>query len=233
MNPLRRRALILGFLSATSLPAVALAHHPQDFQKYLFEREQYFQLKGEPAPAFALQDVDEKATTLEELRGKAVVLYFIYAGCTDICPIHSAKIADVQEAVNATPMRDHVEFIAITTDPAADTPDILRGHGEAQGLDLSNWTFLTSGPERPEDTTRKLAEQFGHQFRVTSDGYQVHGIVTYVIDRNGTWSANFHGLGFETTNLVLYLNALVNDHHVHAEPIPTNQWSRLRALLRF
>jgi hypothetical protein len=44
-----------------------------------------------------------------------------------------------------------------------------------------------------------------------NDGYQVHGVVTHVIDREGRWQANFHGLKFEPTNLVLYINALVND----------------------
>jgi protein SCO1/2 len=32
-----------------------------------------------------------------------------------------------------------------------------------------------------------------------------------VIDRGGRWAANFHGLRFESVNLVLYINGLINN----------------------
>lgn len=78
------------------------------------------------------------------------------------------------------------------------------------GLDPTNWMFLTSGAERPA-ATRALAEQYGHKFAKTEDGYQTHGIVTHVIDQEGRLRANFHGLKFDPTNLVVYVNALVNE----------------------
>ena len=45
------------------------------------------------------------------------------------------------------------------------------------------------------------------------DGLQVHNVVTHVIDKNGRWAANFHGLKFEPLNLVLYINGLINNGH--------------------
>lgn len=231
MNPLRR-TLVLALLSAAALPALASAHSLEELQQDLYEREQYFQPKGEPAPSFALQDADGTPVELADLQGKVIVLYFIYAGCPDVCPLHSAKISEVQEAVNAAGMKDRVQFAAVTTDPAGDTPEMMIGHGETHGLDPENWMFLTSGPDQPEDTTRKLAEQFGHSFTVTDGGYQVHGIVTHVIDPTGTWAANFHGLGFDPTNLVLYVNALINDQHGHSDAGSANRWDRFKALFR-
>jgi protein SCO1/2 len=88
--------------------------------------------------------------------------------------------------------------------------------------------FLTSKPDQPEDTTRKLAEAFGHRFDKTEDGYQTHGIVTHVIDKEGRWRANFHGLKFEPSNLVIFANALVNDFDKHPQPTPS-LWERLKA----
>lgn len=231
MNPLRR-ALALALLSAAAVPVIASAHSLEELQQDLYERERYFQPKDEPAPSFVLQDADGDPVELADLQGKVVVLYFIYAGCPDICPLHSARIAEVQEAVNATPMKDRVQFVAVTTDPVGDTPAVLSAHSEAHGLDRQNWVFLTSGPDQPEDTTRKLAEEFGHSFSVTNDDYQVHGIVTHVIDPAGVWAANFHGLGFDPTNFVIYVNALVNDHQSHGEAAPAGPWGRLRALFR-
>jgi len=132
--------------------------------------------------------------------------------------------------VNQTPMRELVQFVTITTDPKHDTPEVMRDYGPAHRLDPANWTFLTSGPERPEDTTRKLAERFGHTFSETEDGYQVHGVVTHVIDREGRWQANFHGLEFEPTNLVLYINALTHEHGKEGHP-EESWWDRIRNLL--
>jgi protein SCO1 len=112
--------------------------------------------------------------------------------------------------------------------PEHDTPEVMREYGPAHGLDPVNWMFLTSGPDRPGDTTRKLAERFGHTFTEAEDGYQVHGVVTHVIDREGQWQANFHGLKFKPTNLVVYVNALVNDAgrpHAHE---PQSFWEAIR-----
>ena len=130
-----------------------------------------------------------------------------------MCPLHAEKLAQIQEMVNGTPMKHQVQFISITTDPVNDTPDVLRQYGPAHGLDSSNWAFLTTKPDQAEDATRQLAEAFGHKFMKTEDGYQIHGIVTHVIDEQGRWRANFHGLRFNPTSMVVFINALTNDHH--------------------
>jgi protein SCO1 len=105
-------------------------------------------------------------------------------------------------------------------------------YGEAHGLDLANWSFLTSGPDRPEDTTRKLAEAYGHGFTVTPDEYQIHSVVTHVIDRNGRWVANFHGLKFDPTSLVVFINALANEIAAHGEADEQSVWETIRSLFR-
>ena len=69
-----------------------------------------------------------------------------------------------------TPMKDEVAFVTITTDPARDTAEVLREYGDLHGLDPVNWMILTSGPDEPEDTTRRLAEEFGLKFTQTDDG---------------------------------------------------------------
>ena len=193
-------------------------------------KEKYFQIKNQPAPEFVLQDADGKPVSLTGLRGKIVVLNFIYAGCPDVCPLHAERIAEIQTMINATPMRDQVEFVSITTDPKRDTAEILRAYGDAHGLDPVNWTFLTSGLDQPEDATRKLAEQFGHAFTPTDDGEQMHSVVTHVIDREGLLRANFHGLQFAPVNLVLFVNGLVNANAPHQEPPAPSVWDRIWSL---
>jgi protein SCO1/2 len=215
---------------AVILMSAAWAHSLKDLETMLGDREKYFQALDKPAPEFALQDANGKPVSLSELRGKVIVLHFIYAGCPDICPLHADKIAEVQAMINQTPMKEQVRFVTVTTDPTNDGPDMLRAYGTLHGLDPANWVFLTKREDQPEDATRKLAEQFGHKFTKMEDGYQVHGIVTHIIDREGRWRANFHGLRFEPTNLVVFVNALVNDIHKPHQERERGLWERLKRL---
>ncbi len=213
------------------LASTGSAHSVKDVESLLGSREQYFQAIEKDTPDFSLQDADGRAIDLAGFRGKVVVLHFIYAGCPDACPLHAERLAEVQEMVNQTPMKDQAQFISITTDPTNDTPDVLRDYGGQHGLDPSNWVFLTKKADQPEDVTRQLAESFGHKFMKTEDGYQIHGIVTHIIDKEGRWRANFHGLRFQPTNMVVFVNALVNDYHHDGEAKEAGIWSKVRRWL--
>ena len=220
-------ALVLVFALIAS--PTASAHSVKDLESMLGDKEMYFQPVDKEAPGFTLSTADGEAVRLADLRGKVVVLHFIYASCPDVCPLHAEKIAKVQEMVNQTPMKHLVRFVTITTDPVNDTTEVMRGYGPAHGLDPVSWMFLTTTPEQPEDATRQLARSYGHKFTKTEDDYQVHGVVTHVIDKQGRWRGNFHGLKFEPTNLVMFINALVNDvaaPHGHGEQ---SWWDRLRS----
>lgn len=197
-------------LIVTIAPA-ARAHSLDEVDAMLGDKEKYFQAIDKPAPDFRLQAADGRVVQLADLRGKVLVLHFIYMSCSDVCPLHTERLADIQAMVNDTPMKDRVRFVTITTDPSKDTPEMLRDYAAARGIDTANWLFLTTTPDQPEDTTRKLAEAFGHKFSKTDDGLQMHGIVTHAIDKGGRWKANFHGLNFDPVNVVTFVNALTND----------------------
>ncbi|MGE0253528.1 MAG: SCO family protein [Alphaproteobacteria bacterium] len=223
---------IFGVFVAAAVNVPAAAHSVGELQDMLGSREQYFQALDATTPDFDLLNAAGGRVALGDLRGQVVVLFFIYTHCPDVCPLHADRIALVQEKVNRTPMREAVRFVAITTDPLRDTPDVLSAYGEDHGFDPANWLFLTVRPGEAEDATRRLAEQFGHRFDRSADGsYQTHGIVTHIIDKYGRWRANFHGLRFEPTNMVLFLNALVNDSHTDAGT-RGSIWNRFRDLFR-
>lgn len=216
-----------------SLSVTASAHSLKDLESILGSREKYFQSVDKMAPDFALEDADGKLVQLSDLHGKVVVLHFIYARCPDVCPLHADRIAEIQSMVNQTPMKAQVQFVTITTDPKNDTPDILRVYGEQHRLDPANWVFLTTRAEQPEDATRKLAEQFGHKFLKEEGGYQVHSLVTHVIDKEGNWRSNFHGLRFQPTNLIVFINALANDAQKAHGHERQGTWDRIKKRLGF
>lgn len=206
------------------------AHSLEETQSMIGQEERYFQPIDKPAPGFTLRTADGRVVRMDDFRDKVVVLHFIYTSCPDVCPLHAERIAEIQSMVNHTPMKERVQFITITTDPTRDTPDVMREYGKAHGLDSANWLFLTTMKDQPEDVTRRLAEAFGHKFTKEEDGYQMHGIVTHVIDREGRWRGNFHSLKFEPINMVVFVNALTNDVHPEPKDHDGGFWGWLKAL---
>ena len=202
------------------------AHSLADLSEEFVKDERYFQAVDKEAPAFTLQDARGHAVSLTDFKGKVVVLNFIYTHCPDFCPLHAEKVAQVQKMVNITPMKDRVQFISITTDPTNDFGKVLTTFGEDHGLDPANWVFLTAAQGSAEDSTRQLAAAYGVEFKGTPNGDQIHGVVTSVIREDGRLVARFHGLKFQSLNLVKFINALTNDHHPHVEP---SFWDRLKA----
>jgi protein SCO1/2 len=211
---------ILAFMVAAAIAPAASAHSLKDLDHELFSKEKFFQPVDIAAPGFSLKDADGRTFSLSDFHGKVVVLNFIYTNCPDACPLQAEKIAGIQKIINQTPMKDLVSFVTITTDPKRDYGQVLSDYGRAHGLDSANWVFLTAGPDQPEDATRKLARAYGLEFTPDSDGLETHGVVTHVIDQSGRMLARFHGLEFDSTNLILFVNALTNhlqDHHHDAD----------------
>lgn len=230
-----RLMFIPAFLVALSAAAPgAMAHDEghEDIDAFMGSEELYFQAIDEPAPPFELVDADGNAVSLSDFADRIVVLNFLFASCTDVCPLQSQVIADIQDKINVGPMKDMVQFITVTTDPEVDTPDVLGSYGDVHGLDPANWMFLTARPTDPDDTTRELANAYNNTFTPLDDGQQMHGVVTHVIDRDGRLAAKFHGLRFEPVNMVLYINGLINAPHEADEAADEGWWDSVTGLLQ-
>lgn len=204
------KTIAFATIAFAALVTPALSHSLDFVEQQLMEKEDYFQPVDSEVPDFALEDSAGSPVEMADLRGKVVILHFIYTNCGDFCPLHTELIATLQAMINLTPMRDRVTFVTITTDPFRDTATVLTEYGVAHGTDPSNWLFLTTRMRQPEDTTRLLAKAYGLEFTQTEDGEQMHGVVTHVIDQDGRLKARFHGLKFEPLSLVTFVNALVN-----------------------
>ncbi|MBI3157087.1 MAG: SCO family protein [Burkholderiales bacterium] len=73
---------------------------------------------------FALVDPDGRTRTLAEFRGRAVLLFFGFTQCPDVCPTTLARASEVMQRLGAD--ADRVQVIFITVDPERDTPELLR-----------------------------------------------------------------------------------------------------------
>ncbi len=72
---------------------------------------------------FALTDHNGKKRTLADFKGKAVVVFFGYTQCPDVCPTTMAEMASALKELG--PLASKVQVLFITLDPERDTPEVL------------------------------------------------------------------------------------------------------------
>jgi protein SCO1/2 len=88
------------------------------------------------------------------LKGKTVMINFMYAECERSCPRTTANLVSVQKALGQRVGRD-VFMYSITLRPEHDTPAELKRYAEAHGA-KPGWLFLTGKPADIELLRRKL-----------------------------------------------------------------------------
>jgi protein SCO1/2 len=139
-------------------------------------------------PDFVLINQDNRSFPSTQLRGKVVVLNFIFTTCTDVCPIFTANLAQLQRTLNSQ-HAENVFFISITTDPEVDSPKVLKSYAQRHNADLKNWAFLTGS----ETELSRVWKSFGIRVIRKARGLVQHTSLTTVIDRQGIRRFNHHG----------------------------------------
>ena len=157
-----------------------------------------------PAPAFTLTAQDERRLSLSDLRGKAVVLTFIYTACADTCPLLTAKMAALQGRLGVD-FAQRVFFVSITVDPERDTPAVLKGYGAAHGAKFEGWAFLTGTPAE----IREVAKGYGIYYKKTARGDVDHTFLTSVIDPRGFLRVQYMGVRFEPAELLTDVHSVL------------------------
>jgi len=126
-----------------------------------------------------LTDHTGKPRRLEDFRGKAVVLFFGFTQCPDVCPTTLAEVAAALKKLG--PDADRVQVLVVSVDPERDTPELLGKYVTA-----FDPRFL--GLRGDLAATQKAAKEFKVYFekRKTGDTYSIdHSGQSYVIDPRG------------------------------------------------
>ncbi len=157
----------------------------------------------DPAPDFALTDQNGNRLTLADLRGKLVVLDFVYTSCQGPCPMLTSAHVTLQRSLPPE-LRARTRFVSISLDPARDTPMTLRAYGLARGADLTGWSFLTG----PADTVAAIVAAYGVGSLRRPDGQIDHLVATFLIDGDGQIAQRYIGLEHEPEELLKALEGL-------------------------
>jgi protein SCO1/2 len=141
-SPYRWLVRILGvFIVAVLVYRFSMESHPPGQQVAPSQELR----KISVVPPFALTERSGRTITNRDLAGKIWVADFIYTTCPGPCPIITAGMVKIQDAVAGDPQ---VQLVSFTVDPETDTPAVLAQYADKFGADPNRWWFLT-GPEKP------------------------------------------------------------------------------------
>lgn len=98
-----------------------------------------------------------RVTTLAQ-SDRPVVVNFIFATCTTICPVMTATFAQLRQQLGAD--ADRVKFVSLSIDPEHDTPEVLAAYAEKFDAP-ADWSFLTGPPADVERALRGFDAWFG------------------------------------------------------------------------
>ena len=142
----------------------------------------------------ALTDHHGNARTLAEFRGKAVVIFFGFTQCPDVCPTALSALAEAMRRLGPDAAR--VQVLFVTIDPERDTADLLSRYVPA-----FHPSFL--GLRGDAEATARVAKEFKVIYQKvpgqTPDTYTMdHSAGLYLFDPQGRLRVfESHGQGAE------------------------------------
>ncbi|MGA2206907.1 MAG: SCO family protein [Terracidiphilus sp.] len=165
---------------------VVIAQAKPDYKPAVFY---HVPAPGDVAPDFKLRNQDGRAIHLEQFRGKALLVTFIYTRCPspNFCPLITHYFAAIDRQLAASPaLYAKTHLLCVSFDPEHDTPARLRAYGaEYIGSEAKNafahWDFAV--PTKPE--LLEMAKFFDVGITYGADDTITHTLSTTLIDARG------------------------------------------------
>lgn len=148
---------------------------------------------GDEVPDFALHNQDGKPITMNDYRGRFLLITFIYTRCPlpDYCPLMSRNFAVIEESLRTDPrLYAETHLLSVSVDPEYDKPAVLRSYG-AGFVDeprFDHWELATGTAEQ----VRMAAEYFGLRYWREKDQV-IHSLATALIGPDGKVVKTYRG----------------------------------------
>lgn len=132
-------------------------------------------------PDVAVRDQfgESRAFNRDLIKGRKVLVNFVFTSCTSVCSPMTATFKAVQDELTRRKI-DDVQLISVSVDPLNDTPQVLRQY--AKKFDVGpGWTFVTG--------SRKSIDEILRAFGVSIADFNDHPPMAYVgDDSRGKWT---------------------------------------------
>ena len=133
------------------------------------------------AQDFELPDTSGQIRRLADFRGQAVVLFFGYTQCPDVCPTTLQELSQARQLLG--PLGDRVQGVFVTLDPERDTHDVLRAY--MQSFDAAN-VALVPNAEQLAQAAKNFKVYYKKTEGKTPTSYTMdHTAASFIFDPQG------------------------------------------------
>jgi protein SCO1/2 len=159
-------------MAFVALMILAVLSAPSDLSRFAVIRT--------PAD-FTLTTQDDKPFRLSELRGKVVLVSFVFTTCNGSCPATTHRMDLAAHALAKAGLTEKVHLLSISLDPSRDTPVVLRDYMRLYDIDAKHWTFVTGSQKQVE----KVWSDWGMWARPAANGQLDHPSRVFLLDSRG------------------------------------------------
>lgn len=159
---------------------------------------------GRTLPDMVLQNQHGEPLSLATLRGKPVLISLIYTRCYHTCSVATRSLAQTVAKAQSIFGKESFHIVTVGFDTAVDTPKAMDYYARQQGVDDTQWAFLSGDAER----IRTLTETVGFTFFPSPKGFDHLAQVT-VVDAQGVIYRQVYGETIPTPQLVEPLKELI------------------------
>ncbi len=140
-------------------------------------------------PEVSLIDQHGATISLASLKGKPVLIDFIYTSCASTCPMLTAKMAAIAHQLGPALGAD-VTIVSITLDPEHDSPAELAKYAKSHDAGGNGWIFLTGTPAQID----QVLALFKLRRTRESDGSITHSIEAFLLGPDGHQIRQYNAL---------------------------------------
>ncbi|MFO1278724.1 MAG: SCO family protein [Burkholderiaceae bacterium] len=128
-----------------------------------------------------LTDHNGQVRSLQDFKGKAVIVFFGYTQCPDVCPTALAELAEVKKLLGTD--GDKLQGIFVTVDPARDTAEVLKAY---MGNFDPSFLALIPTPEQLATVAKDFKVYYKRVEGKTPTSYTMdHSAGSYLYDPQG------------------------------------------------
>jgi protein SCO1/2 len=135
-------------------------------------------------PKFELRDQRAAVVRDADLRGRVLIVDFIFTSCPDVCPLLTEQLSGIRKRL---PESAPIAYVSFSVDPEHDTPEKLQAFANAHGANHANWYFLTGPLDSVREVVTKGFKQ-AMQIEPETPGKPrnvLHGSHFVLVDRTG------------------------------------------------
>jgi protein SCO1 len=172
----------------------------------------------------AFRDAEGKPVKLSQLRGKPLVVNFVYTGCFQVCPATTQYLAKAVREAERTLGPGSFQVATIGFNLPFDTPQAMKVFARKQGIASPNWLFLS--PEA--ESLPALVADFGFRSEQTAAGFD-HLLQVSIVDAGGKIYRQLYGDAFDSPLFVGPLLELAQNRPVPAGDLQ-GWWEQVKLL---